>query len=31
MTPGLLSVVQMQSFESLLYHLDVIWGMGRTA
>jgi hypothetical protein len=31
MTPALLTVVQMQGFESLIYRLHVVWGMGRTA
>ncbi len=31
MTPALLTVMQMQGFESLLYRMDAVWGMGRTA
>jgi hypothetical protein len=31
MTPALMTVVPMQGFESLLYGLDVVWGMGCTA
>lgn len=31
MTPALLTVVQMQGFENLLYRLDEVWGRGRTA